>query len=566
MKIKDAGLKSLGNPKMPYKNISLKKTVKGYWSRNSGLTISWAIFLFFFLISRLPFFLAYPVVAFCRDCVSYYMLVDQMAKGFWPCLSIRTIGYPLFLKLVFFFSHRNFAVVAVQHLLTLFCSLLFIYAVHRFYGRFRLISVSTGVALGVYASSSVRVRLDCTLLTDSLFANLILLSLATLLLGLGLKRKWILAAASLAMAATILVRPAGLFLVPVSILVIAFLLLSRYGRGAIVAFTLPIISSLLAMGVYNRLTLGSFAVSTFSEYSLISFTSTYLEEHPSFGLAGNEAVRACRWAVEESDLQTLASSWEYESINRILGKYYEKNRMRVVRIFLKYEPAGSFSLYLKWRPLLKQMGTYAIRRHPRIALKYLCSKFMVYFFSNRGADYDFYKRLENDFIWSRSLRKNFSGFIVPDSSFNRMFNTRSYAATLSPAFLPFMLKEYDNPPSFERISLAKDGRVILKPTIWKSLHNIWQKVYKALFRNILWTILFFLSFLYSLWRLAVTRGRHLGAFFLFLMTSSALGYGILIVLSAFPYLRYVCALEYVYYLCPILFAISRLPNPWAAGK
>jgi hypothetical protein len=492
------------------------------------------------------------------------MLVDQMAKGFLPCLSIRTIGYPLYLRLVFLFSHRNFTVVAVQHLLTLFCALLFIYAVHRFYGRFRLIPMSTALALGVYASSSVRVRLDCTFLTDSLFANLILFSLAMLLLGLGLKRKWILAVASLAMAATILVRPAGLFLVPVSILVIAFLLLSRYGRGAVVAFALPIFSLLLAMGLYNRLTIGSFAVSTFSEYSLISFTSTYLEEHPSFGLVGNEAVRACRRAVEESDLRTLASSWEYSSINRVLGKYYEKNRMRVVRVFLKYEPAGSFNLYLKWRPLLKKMGIYAIRRHPRIALKYLYSKFMVYFFSNRGTDYDFYKRLENDFIWSRSLRKNFSGFIVSDSSFNRMFNTRSYAATLSPAFLQFMLKEYDEPPSFERISLSADGGVILRPTIWKSLHNIWQKVHNALFRQIVWIVLFFLSFFYALYRLVATRGRHLGTFFLSLMTFSALGYGILVVLSAFPYLRYVCALEYVYYLCPVLFAISRLPDPWIA--
>jgi len=543
-----------------------KKPVIGYWRRQASLAGSWAIFLFFFLLPRLPFFLAYPVVAFRRDCVSYYMLVDQMAKGFLPCQSIRTIGYPLFLKLVFFFSDRNFTVVAVQHLLTLFCALLFIYAVHSFYGRFRLIPVLTALALGVFASSSIHVRLDCTLLTDSLFANLILFSLALLLLGLGLKRKWILAAASLAMAATILVRPAGLFLVPVSLLVIAFLLSGHYGRSAVTAFALPMASLLLALGIYNRLTIGSFAVSTFSEYSLISLTSTFLEEHPSFGLAGNEAVRACRQAVEKNDLHILASSWEYGPINRVLGKYYEKNRMRVIRAFFKYEPAGSYNLYLKWRPLLQKMGIYAIRCHPRIALKYLTSKFMIYFFANRGADDDFYERLGNDFSWSRSLRKNFSGFVVPDSSFNRMFNTRSYAATLSPEFLQFMLKEYYDPPSFGRISLSADGRVILAPTIWKSLHTIWQKVHNALFRQIFWTLLFFLTFLYALYRLVATRGRHLGTFFLFLMTFSALGYGILVVLSAFPYLRYVCALEYVYYLCPILFAISRLPDPRGAGK
>ena len=505
-------------------------------------------------------------MGFRIDDGGYYMLVDQMAKGFLPHLSVRTIGYPLFLKLIFFFSHRNFTVVAVQHLLTLFCALLFIYAVDRLYGRFRLIPVLTALALGVFASSPIHMRLDCTLLTDSLFVNLVQFSLALLLLGLGLNRKWILAAASSAMAATIFVRPAGMFLVLVYLLVIIFLLSGHCGRRAVTAFVLPFASMLLVLGIYNRLTMGTFAISTFSEASLISFTSTFLEEHPSFGLAGNEAVRACRQAVEKSDLHILASSWEYGPINRVLGKYYEKNRMRVFRTFFKYEPADSFNLYLKWRPLLQKMGIYAIRRHPRIALKYLTSKLMIYFFSNRGADDDFYERLGNDFFWSRSLRKKFSGFVVPDSFFNRMFNTRSYAATLSPAFLQFMLKEYYDPPSFSHISLSADGKVMLRPTIWKSLHTIWQKVHNALFRQIFWILLFFLTFLYALYRLVATRGRHLGTFFLFLMTFSALGYGILVVLSAFPHLRYVCALEYVYYLCPILFAISRLPDPRVAGK
>jgi hypothetical protein len=527
---------------------------------------SWAIFIFFFLLPRLPFFLAYPVVGFGIDDGGYYMLVDQMAKGFWPHLSVRTIGYPLFLKLVFCFSNRNFTVVAVQHLLTLFCALLFIYAVHRLYGRFRLIPMLTALALGVFASSSIHMCLDCTLLTDSLFVNLVLFSLALLLLGLGLNRKWILAAASSAMAATILVRPAGMFLVPVYLLVIIFLLSGHCGRRAATAFALPFVSLLLALGIYNRLTIGTFAVSTFSEASLISITSTFLEEHPSFGLAGNAAVCACRRAVTKRDIRVLASSWEKRFFRGVLEKYYEKNRLRVIRAFFKREPAGSFDLYLKWRPLLRKMGIYAIRRHPWIALKYLYSKFMIYFFTTRGTYNDFYKILGNDFLWSRSLPKHFSGFVIPDSFFSRMYNTRSYAATLSPAFLQFMLKEYHDPPSFSRISLSADGTVMFTPTIWKSLHTIWQKVHNALFRQIFWILLFFLTFLYALYRLVATRGRHLGTFFLFLMTFSALGYGILVVLSAFPYLRYVCALEYVYYLCPVLFVISRLPDPRVAGK
>jgi hypothetical protein len=212
------------------------------------------------------------------------------------------------------------------------------------------------------------------------------------------------------------------------------------------------------------------------------------------------------------------------------------------------------------------MGIYAIRRHPWIALKYLYSKFMIYFFTTRDTEGDFYKHLEDEFLWLCFLPKHFSVFGIPDSFFSRIYNTRSYAATLSPAFLQFMLKEYYDPPSFSHISLSADGRVMLTPTIWKSIHTIWQKVHNALFGQLFWTPLFFLTFLYALYRLVATRWRHLGAFFLFLMTFSALGYGILVALSAIPHPRYVCALEYVYYLCPVLFVISRLPDPRVAEK
>jgi hypothetical protein len=94
-----------------------------------------------------------------------------------------------------------------------------------------------------------------------------------------------------------------MFLVPVYLLVIIFLLSGHCGRRAVTAFALPFVFLLLALGIYNRLTVGTFAVSTFSEASLISLTSTFLEEHPSFGLAGNKAVRACRRAVNKKDIR-----------------------------------------------------------------------------------------------------------------------------------------------------------------------------------------------------------------------------------------------------------------------
>jgi hypothetical protein len=77
-------------------------SMTGHLKRHAVLYLSWLVFLLPFLVTRLPFFLNYPVVGFNPDDGGYYQLVDQMNKGFWPHPAIRPLGYPLFLKVVFF--------------------------------------------------------------------------------------------------------------------------------------------------------------------------------------------------------------------------------------------------------------------------------------------------------------------------------------------------------------------------------------------------------------------------------------------------------------------------------
>ena len=91
-----------------------------------------------FLITRLPFFLDYPVITIDPDYLHYYTIVDQVSKGFFPTFIIRTPGYPIFLKLIFTFFNSNMAVVVIQNILSLITALFFVFVIYRVYaGRWK---------------------------------------------------------------------------------------------------------------------------------------------------------------------------------------------------------------------------------------------------------------------------------------------------------------------------------------------------------------------------------------------------------------------------------------------
>ena len=159
-----------------------------FFQKNRTLLFSYALFLVPFLITRLPYFLYYPVAIFNPDDGGYYQIADQIGKGFWPHLSIRTPGYPLMLKLVFAFFSTNFAVIVLQHLLTLAAALFFIYALTRSFPRHRFLPVAGALSLAAYVSSGIQSVADSTLMTDSFFASFLLFAFAVLFLGILKKR------------------------------------------------------------------------------------------------------------------------------------------------------------------------------------------------------------------------------------------------------------------------------------------------------------------------------------------------------------------------------------------
>jgi hypothetical protein len=315
------------------------------------LVIAGTLFVVVFAITRIPFFLYYRSVILNPDSSGYFMIADQIGKGFLPNLSIRTLGYPVFLKIVYMIFSTSSAVAVAQHAITLVSRLLFIWAMARAFHRRPFVPLAVSGALAAHAAISMQVLSDSSFMSDSLFVSAVITTLGLLILGLARRTKALSVAASLSAAGTILVRPAGSFLVLVLALAVVFMVRNRFGRGRVIAVALPCAFVLLAQMTYNSLTAGSFYLSAFSEHEMISLTSTFLEPDASYGRVANRAIARCRSIFQQKDRLILNTSWDPEAINAVFRRYYDNNRVRIAEIFLSAEPADRYNLYLKWRPL-----------------------------------------------------------------------------------------------------------------------------------------------------------------------------------------------------------------------
>ena len=547
------------------KNEFSVKGIAGQGPRLRPAYVNWPLagaailFIVVFLLTRLPIFLYYRGVLLNLDSSRYFMIVDQINKGFWPSLSIRTLGYPLFLKVIYAIFSTSAAVAMVQHAITLASRLFFIWAMARSFPRRPLVPLAVAAALAAHAAIAEHVLLDSSYMTDSLFVSLIILTLGFLILGLARGKKALFIAASLSAAGTVLVRPAGLFLVLILALAAVFMARNRLGWARIIAVAAPCAAVLLMQMTYNALTIGTFSLSTYSDFAMISLTSTFLEPDAAYGRTANQAIARCRSVFQEKDRRTMSTSWDPKAIRFVFRRYYERNRIRIANVFLAAEPTEEYNLYLKWRPLWRRMALDALRKHPVFALKYISSNLYRVFWTNPGRQADLYRALHQNRLDLGNRLEMVSSCGVPDSLFNRCYNTRQYSSTLSPsAFARSMLPEAydkDGSPRSAESPPPGPGDEPIAP-VWERLHRSLIPVHSFLFRNPLWTLALLAAWVFSLARLLRTGLRHRGAFTLFLLTTSAVTYGVQVAILAFPYLRYTYCLEFVYYLSPFLWPIA----------
>ncbi len=498
------------------------------------------IFCIPFVISRLWIFLDFPLVAIHPDSGSYYALAEQIGSGVLPQFSMRPPMYPLLMKITFSFLDRAIALAAVQCFLSFASGLCMVYATHRLQRR---LSVLAALAMAGYFYSVTALEQDTAFLAESLYTSCLMFSFAFLLLGFSKEGNLIhFSVSSVAMVCAILTRPQGMFLYVTYLMVLVFMLWNKYARRLWIAFLLPMPFLLLVFNLYNYFTLDSFATSVWGEANLAVGTFTFWEKDNRYPPEINATIDSIQKIIQERfnitgvSRDVLLGSWSPQELSPIFVQGFNGPALdRAMNM-------GGKSYNNENRYWIRTVAFDSITKHPDIYTKFVYTMLWLYYHGiSSGSDFDF-----------RAYLINRASVMYVDKLFSREREN---------AFMVRLGKEFADGTPPTAITIADDDpvskaplneRILLAATpAWRAYYVL-HLVRRTIFANSLWSIAFFIVLILSTLELLRSKGRHWGAFVLFILTVSAFGASLVISLVEYSQPRYSYPMEWVYYLSVVL--------------
>lgn len=361
-----------------------------FYNRNLLLSVSIIIVPFF--ISRAIFYCFFNYMYFTNDSPGYFSMVEQMNHGLFPNTEYRTLGYPLFLKLCYSIYNNNISVMLGQSLLTVCSALFFIYCLFKI---FNTRTVYFSIALSIFLCSYDVMCLETTYQTESVYINSLFVCLSFLLLSIKYKNNLYFILLSVSIWVVMIVRPAGLFLIPVLLLISLFFLVNKYAFKNIAALILPFVILYFSICFYNKNKCGEFKFTTFGAFVISGAAMTYLERDEAYPEYINNHISRFKDSVLQKDINTVKNTWDLPRIQCTYSKEYNnvwtfREELLKDSVFIsasKNNPSALTTLFSK-------IASNSIKRHPDLAFKYFISGIYPYFFENKCTyNNDFYYEL-----------------------------------------------------------------------------------------------------------------------------------------------------------------------------
>ncbi|MBF0458500.1 MAG: glycosyltransferase family 39 protein [Nitrospirae bacterium] len=499
------------------------------------IAVSFGIVIVPFLITRLPFYLYYQVIAVHPDTAGYMEIVDSMDKGMLPSLYLRPPGYPIFMKLVFLISNKLFSVVITQSALALIASLVFVFAVFRTY---RGLTPLAAIALAAFSSSHACLESEITILSESVYVSVLVLAFGLLIMALRLRKPLYFTLFSIAAASALYIRPAGIFLIVIVLLTLIYLAVNRYKRNNVAALAVPFSSLLLILAFYNLFTFHSFSLNNNAELTLIAGVSALLEQDGRYSKELNAAIKKIQDRMAPHDREVLETTWDPEKYDKVMTDAYNNTSGDKGVAGPIIEATGNLSQQKLYR-IYKDLYLDVIKRNP----------------------WQFFRKTIITFLaYQQNTAKEHEIYSILNMLYNDMYVQKNTMCNSLDITVGTLCKEYSNPrplPYFGVQESECGGIVNYIPTVIQGIHyKIFSKLHRLLFRSLLWPALNLYIFVMSVYYLIRCRYRNTGAFILFIMSSSAIMSALIVGLSTFPNIRYSYTTEFIYYagaaLLPIL--------------
>lgn len=500
------------------------------------------VLILIFLITRLPFFIHYPIVGIGPDTENYVQQASLIKSGNLPSFEQRPPGYIFFVWLVTSIIDRWIVVAGVQSLLFLIANLYLIYGV---YALHRPLVLPATLAMAGFLGSSHILIYETAALSESLYTTCLIFIFAFLLLGFGRYQKRYFIMSSLFMGILISIRFAGMFILVVYFAILLYMFWNKYKPKYILGFLSPLLLLLFFWSAYNYFTLGKFNFILTSAYNTGGATVWFWEPDQSFSPAVNEVLRELPAdlkgvGVTKADQRILKTSWNPEQLMPIFYKSYAPlvvNGWTHTRFDnINGESAES---------IVKTLIVTTIKKHPNLYAKFVWTN--LYFF---------YKTLEWGKIDFYAVLKNRTTYLYTGEHAGKHDNLYH-----NPDLNGKVSKEYYNKYTLDFASVDHDMVITLTDTPLKRLHSTLQPIQGVLFHQSFWIITFFIVFGMSTLQLLVTKGTHFGAFILFVMTIIVIGASLITCLSEVALERYAYPTQFIYYL-----SVALAPLLWVKNK
>ena len=464
--------------------------------------ISLLIVTIAFIIPRLPWFVDYPIPAIYPDTSTYFAPVKQIFLGQIPIFDYRTAGYPMFLTAIFLISPKLMSVVSLQCIITLASALFFIWAVYRAYPQLVILS---GFAMVAQVAQPFLSGHDFALLTESLYASFLVISMGFWLLAIKTRRARYFFLFSLTSGLLIIIRPAGVFLFASVFLTVIYLIANRYSWKCIFSLILPIFLLVFSAMAYNFYTKGFWGISTHEPVAMYGITSVFWEPDDDFPAEVNKEILMFREALPTDTKKILETSWDPDK----LYWAFLTPAIKATRETPFSELVNPININRTQRyTLANRIAEKAILSHPQMFIKWFWMNFYI-FIKDTASWHVFY------YSGIRDLYNN----LWKDVSGND----------------PFVMKEYTQFPILKYLPVVDSGankEITVIPSTLYIINQEFNYLLIILFDNIFWLPVYLFVVISSAIKLVHSKFRDEGAFVVFVFGQSLLMAGVIVALLA----------------------------------
>lgn len=451
-----------------------------------------------FLLTRLPYFIFYPVLTISNDSASYIAVAFELMDLNAPLFDIRTPGYPIFISLIMSVTSDAIFISLIQSLVTYIAAIFFLSVSYKY---FETEIFYFAIAVSAFISSAYFLVLEMSILTEGIFTSLMLILASVFIIAIKSESIFSWSIYSVLVALLILVRPAGLFLVGLFGLLILFFIINKYPLKYYIAAVVPFAIIIVALCTYNYATLGKFTVTPFGEANLAGVTVLFMETSDEYPEFVNKAIDSTLSSVPKKDLRYVRNSYNPDKLFTAFKDHFHM-QMSLVN-YMKMDDS-SFT-YIKAQPILRQISLDAIRKHPDIYAKFFFSNF-YYFLTNIGRTIDYkselarkYKQVAIDKIYLSQLQSSKWSQISSKNEYNERV-------------LSYYLQKIEEQNGLAGFNVDAGGNVTLQPSFLLRVYGAAKVILDFLFRNLIWLLIFALMSFMSIRRCISSRLSDKDAF------------------------------------------------------